>query len=1838
MKQKLCFIVFAMLCCLGFAQAQTIVNMPLSGEGETQTSMTGTLYDSGGTGEYTNNVDSWIVIDPPGNCSVTLTFSELEVETCCDWVRVYDGVGVDAPQIGQYNTLPLEPIISTNGSLTVHFHTDGSVLASGFVATWVGASGSTDATFLISDSNPPANAPIAFLPATDAAQYAWDFGDGTTSSEAMPEHSYTAPGTYNVSLTITNCDGDSGSFSSSLVVQDFSDITYDPESFFVSLDQAPDSVILPLTINNNGGGDLIFSIEGASLQTDKGMKVLSINNFVTSPEHGNTITAINTFFSDYSLVEASPTSAAALSDLLATGVDVVLITEMEACSSGLFASFAPVLQEFCNNGGTVIFNGSADGTCIFSTGLFSGTHGESDFSNGPMDITTATDPLLDGVVAPYSALVVTYLYDFTNPDIVHVIEKDGKDVVAYRPIGDGRAIFIGHDYKFSNNNMKHVIANAVKSTGNLGGSQWLYVSDNLDTLSSGQSVTIDVEFNAANICGGTYTTDLILNTNDPDQPQIVIPCTVVVSGTASYGPSQNNFNFGEIQQFDTESRTLIIYNNGSSQLLVNSITSSDPAFQVNPSSFVVEGCGTEFNVELVFAPTDIATHTTTFTITTNIGTFTVTGTGVSVGAPVTTISPNPFTITVNAGETAQSSLTLNNSGLGPLTYSIDTSNFDSQVSILLYTKGIGDFNQTEVVISDIIDNYIADYAITALNPTSASQLAEQINNYDLLIIPRLTDLTGVTFLAQTAVQAVLQEYMDNGGTIIFTGSSIWDGVSQYQNPAFTSGLFSGNNRFNSGSPVEILNPNHPLTEGINEVYASSGGVQPLDITNEDAVFLANQLEDAFNGGGDVLAYREISNGKAIYIGVNYDFFSGNVDEERLLANAVQWVITTELADWLTLPLNSGTVGFPEEQGLTLMFDATNLLGGTYTTEMVIETNDPVQPTIILPIIMTVVGVPQIVPEAFSLDFGSVVIGNSETINFNIANPGTDTLFITNLQTASSDFTVSPTSLVIPPLSDANIQVTFTPTSIQNYTDALIIENNVSPMGVTLTAVGQGAPSASTAPTALDVTLLSGSQTSQTLTISNTLGQGALDWEMPGSGTINALLLSHGANLTSYANLQSALSTYAPTVNITQSDAENADDLANALAGINILIVPTQDQFSVSIGTLSSMGTAMQDFVNDGGAIIFMGSSCNMCLPATNLWEGNYSYGMFGFDVLANIDADNPITENIPTSYTPSSATYIWNFSNSDITILAEGPFGGQAIAYREVGLGKVIYFGHNFETIDPQMSEALANAVDYGALNLPEWLSVSINSGNVPIGQNNTIDVTFNADGLLAGVYTFDILVFTNDPQNPVITVPVTMNVEAFPQAAFAANNTLSCDGIVAFTDLSVNNPTAWSWDFGDGNTSTAQNPVHTYDENGTYDVSLTVTNSLGADTYTLQDYITVNFALSYCDTIIMGTSGSSTATSCQGVLIDNGGISGNYTNGINTTLTLAPPGAQAIILDISEIALETCCDYFRVFDGPDINAPSLGVFQTGNPEPIQSTGPTMTIQFTTDGSVVQSGFLATWQCIIIDEVPNVDYVATVITECEGLVEFTDASSDFPSSWTWDFGDGSNVSNEENPEHSFPESGTYNVSLTACNIVGCTTEVIPFTINNVLNLEAYVTSNGIQQPLDNNVPDTVKLNTPVLFQDQTGEATDWTWQFGNGNGANGVQSPITFYSQLGTYTLTLTVGSATGCERILTSTIIVTQNGPTVGDVSINSPIVDKNLTVQPNPSDGLFVLDYGFEGQQDIAITVSDLAGRQILTQQNTAANQYHTTLDLSNQPAGMYFVKITTPDGMATRKLIVR
>ncbi len=110
------------------------------------------------------------------------------------------------------------------------------------------------------------------------------------------------------------------------------------------------------------------------------------------------------------------------------------------------------------------------------------------------------------------------------------------------------------------------------------------------------------------------------------------------------------------------------------------------------------------------------------------------------------------------------------------------------------------------------------------------------------------------------------------------------------------------------------------------------------------------------------------------------------------------------------------------------------------------------------------------------------------------------------------------------------------------------------------------------------------------------------------------------------------------------------------------------------------------------------------------------------------------------------------------------------------------------------------------------------------------------------------------------------------PTAAFSAAPTSGCSipHTVFFTDQSTDSPTAWSWDFGDGNTSTAQNPVHSYTTAGVYTVTLTASNSGGNDstTETVRISSPINASISSQTNVSCngGSNGSATATAGGGI------------------------------------------------------------------------------------------------------------------------------------------------------------------------------------------------------------------------------------------------------------------------------------------------------------------------------------------------------------------------------------
>ncbi|MCB0477987.1 MAG: M4 family metallopeptidase [Crocinitomicaceae bacterium] len=184
----------------------------------TQNACSGTVFDSGGpSGAYGPNEISTITIAPTGASQVTLNFPFFDIEpgtgSSCDYdqLLIYDGNSIAAPLIGTYcnNNVPTS-VSSTGGAITVRFTSDPGLELNGFEMTWACTipTNAPTADFTVDNAtNCTGTVQFSDNSVDNPTDWLWDFGDGNTSTDPNPTHTYAANGTYSVTLTVSNSIG-----------------------------------------------------------------------------------------------------------------------------------------------------------------------------------------------------------------------------------------------------------------------------------------------------------------------------------------------------------------------------------------------------------------------------------------------------------------------------------------------------------------------------------------------------------------------------------------------------------------------------------------------------------------------------------------------------------------------------------------------------------------------------------------------------------------------------------------------------------------------------------------------------------------------------------------------------------------------------------------------------------------------------------------------------------------------------------------------------------------------------------------------------------------------------------------------------------------------------------------------------------------------------------------------------------------------------------------------------------------------------------------------------------------------------------------------------------------------------------------------------------------------------------------------------------------------------------------------------------------------------------------------------------------------------------------------
>ncbi|MEI8201381.1 MAG: glycine-rich domain-containing protein [Bacteroidota bacterium] len=170
----------------------------------------GTLYDSGGPNNNYNSNENCSFLINPGCLAILLDITSLNTENGYDYLNLYDGDNSSAPLLlhATGNILP-GVVTATSGKCFVTFHSDGSVVGSGFTLNWTTAPLTIPSSaFTISNPNPIAGQSVAFINNTSGTNtQLWHFGDGSTSTDLNPTHTYNTGGIFDITLVEMNCAG-----------------------------------------------------------------------------------------------------------------------------------------------------------------------------------------------------------------------------------------------------------------------------------------------------------------------------------------------------------------------------------------------------------------------------------------------------------------------------------------------------------------------------------------------------------------------------------------------------------------------------------------------------------------------------------------------------------------------------------------------------------------------------------------------------------------------------------------------------------------------------------------------------------------------------------------------------------------------------------------------------------------------------------------------------------------------------------------------------------------------------------------------------------------------------------------------------------------------------------------------------------------------------------------------------------------------------------------------------------------------------------------------------------------------------------------------------------------------------------------------------------------------------------------------------------------------------------------------------------------------------------------------------------------------------------------------
>jgi len=852
---------------------------------------------------------------------------------------------------------------------------------------------------------------------------------------------------------------------------------------------------------------------------------------------------------------------------------------------------------------------------------------------------------------------------------------------------------------------------------------WLAVSAVAGSLPPGHETVLTVALDAEGLNGGSYLGHILLRSNDPDEPELdfLVQLQVIAAPDIELSAQSLDFNAGFVGY--SAHLPLTVTNSGAELLAISELRVDGSGFRVEQGPFELQPRDS-LDIDVIFEPSEVGPGLGSLVLFSNDpdqGRLSVALSGEGRLAPDIEVRPASLTEQLFAGETSTHTLTVENLAAGELSFSIDVEPAVAGPDAVRIDDALlfgddfedGDFDDWSdaggIGINEVTDFTAADGSRFSYHEFASAEghvdgiyhELDQIRPSYISFwvrLPRVTQSAGYFVLRGRTGLDVIWFFATSNGT--FYVNADVGGVNSF--------AYAPNRWYH----IEF---------------------REIDFGSQSFDFYVDRQRRArnvpFRNRGIIGDLDRLD----LY---NYDESSEAWWDEIVFSREDPFTA-------VTVTPREGKVAPGQALDAVVTFDARHLIAGDYAADIVVRSDDPDEPVVVVPAELHVDGESDIGISRHELDFGTVQIGVTASRAVTVTNFGTDTLVVSELRIDEADYSANSAGFSLEPEKSRAVAVTFSPSRAGPVESRMILVSNdprKPELEIELLGVGSVPARLRVAPGSLSETRFPGQAATRTLTVENTGGE-PLDFEL---------------------ELDQLSVTAIPT-----ETTIFFDDMEHGPMGWTTEVYGEEDLWHVSERRAHSPSSSWWCGVEDRGhygtpyaistAVISPSIDLRDAAAPVNLsFHENYVTETHWDQCMVDLSRDGG-SSWIPLrgtyGFAPSGSSNGWVLEQLDLSAYA----------------GEIVRLRFYFETTDPTNNALPGWYFDDVRVtaNAPPWLSVSPDQGRLESGQSAELLVTFDALRFRPpGVYDGEIRFYSNDPLTPQVDVPATLVVETPPHIA----------------------------------------------------------------------------------------------------------------------------------------------------------------------------------------------------------------------------------------------------------------------------------------------------------------------------------------------------------------------------------------------------------------------------------------------------------------------------------------